>query len=80
MKEINFRIVELPTHQVLISKDFDNDSDTENDLIVITLFIDGVKANLTYGYSDTDKRDRIFNEITDKQIQSTLDGVLNTFK
>ena len=25
MKEINFRIIELPTHQVLLTKDFDED-------------------------------------------------------
>jgi hypothetical protein len=79
MKETHFRIVELPTHQVLLTKDFDNDGD-ESDLIVITFFLDGVKANLTYGYNDKETRDRIFESITDEQIQSTLDGVIKTFE
>lgn len=42
MKEINFRIIELPTHQILISKDFDEEEE-ERELLVITFFIEGLK-------------------------------------
>jgi hypothetical protein len=29
MKQVNFRIIELPTHQVLLTKDFDDDEESK---------------------------------------------------
>ena len=36
MKEVNFRIVELKTVQVLLTKDFDSEKDEANSLLLIT--------------------------------------------
>ena len=76
MKEINFRIIELPTHQVLISKDFDEEEVKQSYLIVITFFIDGVKISQKLGYDYKSKRNEIFDKITDEQVQKTLDNTL----
>jgi len=60
MKEIYFRIVELPTHQLLVEKDFDNESDEDNFLVSVTFHNKGVKVKNSYGYSDEDLRDTMF--------------------
>jgi hypothetical protein len=70
MKETNFRIIELPTHLVLLTKDWDNDD--EKPTLVITLFNEGVKVNQTYGYDEEEIRDKMFNEITEEQAQNIV--------
>jgi hypothetical protein len=79
MKEINFRIIELPTHQVLLTKDFDDDEES-TPLLNITFFLKGVKVNQKLGYDDEAKRDEMFFEVTDEQVQKTLNDVLEMFK
>lgn len=64
MKEVNFRIIELPTHQVLLTKDFDDDEESKP-LLTITFFLEGVKINQKLGY--------------DEEAQKTLDNVLAMF-
>ena len=78
MKEVNFRIIELPTHQVLLAKDFDDDEDNIS-LITITFFIDNVKVCQKYGYESESKRDETFDSITDNQVQNILDYSLKMF-
>ncbi len=77
MKEIHFRIIELPTHQVLITKDFDNDQDDAEFLVVISFFLDGVKADLKLNYSSEENRDNIFDNISAEQVQKTVDNAIN---
>lgn len=77
MKTIHFRIIELPTHQVLITKDFDNDQDDAKFLVVISFFLDGVKADLKLNYSSEEKRDNIFDNISSEQVQKTVDNAIN---
>ena len=79
MKEVHFRIIELPTHQVLLTKDFDEE---ENDkpLVVITFFLDGIKLNMKLGYTDEHKRDKMFSEFTEIQAQSFLDKMKAQFE
>lgn len=77
MKEINFRIIELPTHQILISKDFDEEE--EKELLIITFFIDNVKVTQKMGYNYKAKRDEVFEKVTDEQAQKTLNNVLKLF-
>lgn len=76
MKEVKFRIIELPTHQILLTKDFDNENDDASLLLVITLFLDGVKADLKLNYKDEEKRDRIFLEMTEDKAQGFLDNIM----
>jgi len=78
MKEVNFRIIELPTHQVLLTKDFDEDDD--NPLLIITFFLDGVRVNQKLGYDNESKRDEMFDKVTAEQVQKTLDSSLAIFK
>ena len=78
MKQVNFRIIELPTHQVLLTKDFDDDEESKP-LLTITFFLEGVKVNQKLGYDDEAKRDEIFDKVTDEQVQKTLDNALAMF-
>lgn len=77
MKEINFKIIELPTHQVLIQKDFDNDDNDESDLMVITFYLDGIKVKHSYGYEDSIIRDKVFNEVTEDAVQSLINNAIS---
>jgi hypothetical protein len=77
MKEINFRIIELPTHQVLLQKDFDNDDNDERDLMVITFYLDGVKVKHSYGYENAEIRNRIFDTVKDIQVQKLIDDAIS---
>lgn len=78
MKKVNFRIIELPTHQVLLTKDFDDD-DESKPLLTITFFLEGVKVNQKLGYDDEAKRDEMFDKVTDEQVQKTLNNALVMF-
>lgn len=78
MKQVNFRIIELPTHQVLLTKDFDDDEESKP-LLTITFFLEGVKVNQKLGYDDEAKRDQMFDKVTDEQLQKTLDNALAMF-
>jgi len=75
MKEINFRIIELLTHQVLIQKDWDEDEDS-SPLVVVTFYIDGVKVSQKLGYTDEKSRDKVFETFTDLQVQTMLSNIL----
>lgn len=72
MKEINFRIIELPTHQVLLSKDFDEKED-DKPLLVVSLFINGVKANFKLGFSNEKKRNKQFDTFDELRAQEFVD-------
>ena len=78
MKEVNFRIIELPTHQVLLTKDFDDDEENSR-LLTVTFFLEGIKVSQKFGYSDEEKRDEIFVDFTDENAQKMLNNTLAMF-
>ncbi len=78
MKEVKFRIIELPTHQILLTKDFDDDEESKP-LLTISFFLEGLKVNQKFVYDDEAKRDEIFDKVTDEQAQKTLDYALALF-
>ena len=78
MKKVDFRIIELPTHQVLLTKDFDDDEESKP-LLTIIFFLEGVKINQKLGYDDEAKRDEMFDKVTHEQVQKTLDNALAMF-
>ncbi len=78
MKEINFRIIELQTHQVLLTKDFDQDDESKV-LITVTFFLEGAKVIQKLGYSEEETRNEIFDKFTDAQAQTMLDNTLEMF-
>lgn len=77
MKETRFRIIELPTHQVLLQKDFDEEEDMES--FIILFYHKGVTIKQTYGYESEEERDKYFSSITEEQAQSILDSILKMF-
>lgn len=77
MKTIHFRIIELSKYQVLITKDFDNEQDDAEFLVVISFFLNGLKADLKLNYSSEEKRDNIFDNISSEQVQRTVDNSIN---
>lgn len=77
MKTIHFRIIELSKYQVLITKDFDKEQDDAEFLVVISFFLNGLKADLKLNYSSEEKRDNIFDNISSEQVQRTVDNSIN---
>lgn len=78
MKEIKFRIVELKTIQVLITKDFDNE--TDDLLITLTFFLDGIKVDMKLGYEVEAVRDEMFLSIDDEKIKILVDNARKSFE
>lgn len=78
MKNVNFRIIELPTHQILLTKDFDNDSEN-TPLLTVTLFLEGVKVFQKFSYHSEEARNDNFYSFTDENAQSILNSVLEMF-
>lgn len=76
MKEIKFKIIELAEYQVLLTKDFDNESDEDIYMIVISFFIDGIKVTHKYHYEKEKNRDDMFLLITDEHVQSLIDNAI----
>lgn len=79
MKTTDFRIIELPTHQILLMKDFDDD-DENSPLVTVTFFWDGVKCVQKLGYSTEEKRNSMFDEMDQTKAQVILDAVINMFQ
>jgi len=78
MKEVNFKIVEIPTHQVLLTKDFDEDND-DQPLMVVTFFIDGMKVSMKLGYKTEDIRNQMFDEFGETNAQGIVDKIISQF-
>lgn len=76
-KQTHFRIIELPTHQVLITKDWDDD---EHPIVSVTFFLDGMKITQSLGYTELEKRDSAFESFNDAHAQGFLDFVLSAMK
>jgi len=74
-KQIQFRIIELPTHQILITKDWDEDEDC-SPILVITIFHDGIKANQKLGFDKEKKRDKAFDSFNEEHAKSMLESFL----
>ena len=75
-KEVFFKIIELPTHQVLFTKDFAEVEDEDCPVISITFFIEGAKVCQTMSYANEEKRDEMFDKLTEQHAQQTVDTVL----
>lgn len=75
MKEVHFRIFELQSHQVLITKDFDDDEDSKP-LITVTFFLDNVKVTQKAGYANEEDRDKNFIAFNDEKAQIFLNATM----
>lgn len=74
MKEVFFKIIELENHQVLLTKDFDEED--ENPIISVTFFIEGCKIVNRLGYDNEEQRDKVFLEFKDELAQILVDNIL----
>lgn len=74
MKTKYFRIIELPEHDVLVEKDWDNEGD--NPVCDVVFHIDGVRISQKLGYDNEADRDKTFNELTNEQAQGMVDNIL----
>lgn len=72
MKETNFKIIELPTHQVLLTKDFDNEDEDSKPVLSITFFLEGVKVCQTLGFKEDSERDEAFDNFSEEKAQELL--------
>jgi len=66
--EINFRIVETPNHQVLLSKYFDNEDEDNYYVLEIVFFIKGTKASQKMSFNTEEKRDNAFDKMSNELI------------
>jgi hypothetical protein len=78
MKEKYFRIIELETHQILLTKDFDSDEKASY-LVCITFFVDGLKCSFNFGFSAEKKRDDCFRQYSKAHAQTLLDATIAEF-
>lgn len=78
MKIINFRIIELPEYQVLLTKDYDEESDAAP-LLDFCFFTDDVKITHKLGYKEESTRDGIFESMTDEQAQTLVNHIISLF-
>ena len=77
-KQTHFRIIELATHQVLLTKDFDEDEEN-TPLMTVTIFKDNCRAEVKMGFDTEEKRDEVFNEFTIESAEKLLKNVLDNF-
>jgi hypothetical protein len=71
MKHIFCKIIELPTDQVLLRKDW-SDEDQQFQLVV-TVALPGQMFSLKLGYNDEAKRDEIFDKYNEADAQKYVD-------
>jgi len=76
MKKTHFRIIELENYQVLLTKDFDNENEYAP-VLSLTFFLDGVKIIQSMGYSDEEKRDKMFLDFTDESGQNIVNSTIS---
>ena len=78
MKELRFRIIELPTHQVLLTKDFETESEESEEVVLgVSFFLDGIKINLSFSFNSEEIRDKKFNEFTELNAQNIVNDILS---
>lgn len=77
-KEQRFKIIELPTHQVMVMKDWDEEDSTPRVLVII--FIDGVKFQPSFGYKTNSEMAKAFDKIDSSMAQQMLDGAISMLK
>lgn len=74
MKKTYFKIIELDTHQVLVSKDFEDDKESSPSIVII-LFHEGVKIKQTLIYSNEQGRDEDFIIFDVEQAKIVLESI-----
>lgn len=73
MKEINYKLFELPTHQVLVEKDF---SENEEPMLTITFHQGGVRIAQKLAFAKDKVRDMAFDTFNAEKAQRILTDTL----
>jgi hypothetical protein len=77
MKGVKFRIIELENCQVMLEKEQDWEDEESPYKLAIVFHTEELRAKPSLGYSEEEKRDKYFDEMTDVQAQKVVDGILN---
>lgn len=77
MKEVKFKIIELPTHQILLMKDWDENDDEP--IISVAFFLEGIKVIQSFGYHNEQARDDMFDQINEELAEKILNGAIQLF-
>lgn len=78
MKVINFRLIELESHQVLLEKRWDDEEDKP--AISIVFHENELRIEQKHGYNNEENRDRIFETFTAEQAQKCIDVTKKLFQ
>lgn len=77
--ELNFRIVETPSHQVLLQKDFDNEDEENYYVLEIVFFINGIKASQKMSFNSEEKRNNAFDKMSNELIFKIVEQTQKMF-
>lgn len=78
-KEKVFRIIELPTHQVLISKEYDDDDDIHQ--VSVSFSMKSAKISVKLGSKKgKEDRDKLFDDFSVEQAQKIINKFALTFE
>lgn len=69
-KQTIFRIIELPTHQVLLMKTWDEED--ESDSIQMIINHEGMEMKVTFGYDSEEIRDENFDNFKKETCQQLI--------
>lgn len=78
MKTTYFKIIELPTHQVLIEKDWD--AEKEEYQVAITVWFDEMKVKQVYGYHTLKKADDSFDKWDENKCSVHIKNITTLIK
>lgn len=78
MKHTFAKIIELDNHQVLVTKDFNSETDKYE--VTITTHLDGVAPSATLGFATEEKAHECWNQFDQDQAEAFVHQMNDVFK
>lgn len=75
MKEIRFKIIELPDYQVLVMKEWDDDDEPR---LSFVFFLEGIKVTQSLGFKTEEALQAAFDKTDAEGAKIMVDMVLET--
>ena len=72
IRVIYFKIFDLPSHQVLLTKDTYEDEYQ----MIISFFIEGARIDMKYGYKNEKKRDEMFDIVNEEYLNELVNHIM----
>lgn len=81
MAKNRVKIIELPTHQVLVEKKLDTEGEETVEAFAVHLFMEddkdvSVKVTATLGFESAEKRDKAFDEYNEEHAAQFLSDIM----